>query len=66
MVDIVIIWDNKLNNNSVYKESLLSLGGSDRQFTLILHLSWLFIHLKSFGNSLKYDKKGLVITNKNQ
>ena len=34
MVDIVIILDNKLNNNSIKKESLLNLGGSDRQFTL--------------------------------
>ena len=34
----------------------MSLGGSDRQFTLIHHLSSLFIHLKSFGNSLKYEK----------
>ena len=66
MVDIVIIWDYKLNNYSIYRESLLSLGSSDRQFTLIDPLSWLFIHLKSFGNSLKYDKKGLVITKKNK
>jgi hypothetical protein len=64
MVDIVIIRDNKLNNNLIKKNGILSLGGSDRQFTLIHHLSWLFIHSKSFGNSLKYDKKGLAITNK--
>ena len=60
MVDIVIIWDNNETISWIIiqlKKKAYWEWGNDRQFTFVYHLSWLFIYLKSFGNSKNMIKR---------